>query len=452
MKKIILFSCIIATIVSSCNKDEPELGAPPSLSEANFTYSPSSATDNIINFTASSNGIAIWDFGNGSKAQGKKVAGIFPLKGDYNVTLSLFTQGGNVSQQQTITIADNDFTLLEDSMYFWLTGGIDNVNGKTWVIDSNSLGHFGVTFSATGDFGKKPKDYIANPNDAAGVGMYDDRYIFKLIGFTYEMNTRGEIYVHSDHQALFSNTRGNAPGQHISAKYPSQLNENWNLKFDEGSDSTITFSSGSWLGMYTDVLEYKIISLSENQLRVRYLHRGNPNLAWYLTLIPEGYVPPTGGGGGGSSGSPLPFDFETTDPGFVGFNGSSASIINNPAGFGLNTSAKVLETVHGGNTDSGIAADIDSKLDFSADSLIKFKIFAPTTGTIKVKLESQDNSSLFVERDVNVPVANTWLELSAGFQGEASNTYDKIVLFPGWNTTPPASLRTYYLDDIKQDK
>lgn len=448
MKKTLLICCILGLSVWSCKDDDPELGAAPAPTDANFTFTPSSATDNIINFTATANGIAVWDFGNGSKATGRSVSAVYPLKGDYDVTLSMFTQGGNVSNTQTVSIADNDFTLLEDSMYYWLTGGIDNTNGKTWVIDSNTVGHFGVTFSATSEFGKKPKDYVANPNDAAGVGMYDDRYTFKLIGFTYEMYTKGEIYVHSDHQANFSNTRGNAPGQHISAQYPNQLNENWNLKFDEGSDSTITFSSGSWLGMNTDVLEYQIIALSENQLRVRYLHRGNPNLAWYLTLIPEGYVPPAGGGG--STGTPLPYDFETVNPGFIGFNGSTARIIDNPAGFGLNFSAKVLETIHGGNTDSGITADIDSKLDFSADSLIKFKIFAPVAGTIRVKLESQDNSSIFVERDVNIPVANTWLELTANFSGENNNTYDKIVLFPGWNTTPPTSQRTYYLDDIKQ--
>jgi len=446
MKKISYLVCIIFITVWSCKEDEPELGSAPSISEATFSYTPSIQSNNIINFTANTSGIAIWDFGNGSKAQGKNVSAIYPLKGDYTITLSVFSKGGNVSNKQSINIPNNDFTLLEDSMYYWLTGGINNPDGKTWVIDSNNIGHFGVTFSATSEFGKKPKDYVASPNDAAGVGMYNDRYTFKLAGFAYEMKTRGDIYVHSDHQNTFNSTRANAPGQHFTADYPNQLNENWNLTFEAGSDTTITFSSGSFLGMSTDVLTYQILSLSKNEMNVRYLHKGNPNLAWYLRLIPEGHVP-SSGGGGGSTGASLPFDFESDDPGFIGFDNSTANIINNPAGFGINTSAKVLETVHGDSPTAGIAVDLGDKLDFTTDSLIKFKIFAPNPGTIRVKVESQDNSGVFVETDVNVPVRNVWLELSASFKGASSNTYDKLVLFPGWNVP---SAGTFYLDDIKQ--
>ena len=441
---------VIATVLLSCRPDEPELGDPPSSAEATFTYSPSDETNNIINFRSNaSNGLVFWDFGNGTSARGRNVQGVFPIKGSYEVKSKVFTQGGSVTSTQVVNIIQDDFTLLQDSLLTWLTGGIDSVNGKTWVIDSNSTTHFGVGPNPPSSLGFTPEWYSAAPNEKSGTGLYNDRYRFKLIGFGFDMITQGDIYVHTDHQSNFTGAFQNKGD--YTAPYPNQLGESWQLSFDAGADTTLTFSQGSWIGMNTQVSTYQIVSISENHMFLRQLHDGNDQLSWYHMLIPEGYVPNRGGGSGGTTGFALPFDFETIEPAFAAFGGSTVQVIDNPDARpgSINTSQRVLETVHGNETWAGIEVDLDSKLDFSTDSLLKIKVWAPTAGTMRVKLEDQDDSNIFIEKDIAVPVAFNWIEVSVGFADTSSSKYDKLVLFPGWNV---ANAGTFYLDDIKQDR
>ena len=87
-----------------------------------------------------------------------------------------------------------------------------------------------------------------------------------------------------------------------------------------------------------------------------------------------------------------------------------------------------------------------AEFDFSTNSLISLKIYAPGPGTLRIKLESAANSSIFVEKDVNFTKTNEWEEVSIDFTGE-SGKYDRLVLFPGWSV---ATAGTFYIDDIVQ--
>ena len=75
------------------------------------------------------------------------------------------------------------------------------------------------------------------------------------------------------------------------------------------------------------------------------------------------------------------------------------------------------------------------------------KVYAPATGTMRIKLENRDNSSEFVEKDVDITVANQWVEVSIDFSDAAAGKYNRMAMFPGWDV---ANAGTYYLDDIKQ--
>src|SRR5690348_9014552 len=100
MKKIIysLFWVIALPVVfTACKEDVNELGPVPSVSDVDFTFTPSTENDNILNFTSSSGFLKIWDFGNGKSAQGDNVKGTFPVKGTYTVTLTVYTSGGSAS-------------------------------------------------------------------------------------------------------------------------------------------------------------------------------------------------------------------------------------------------------------------------------------------------------------------------------------------------------------------
>ena len=97
MKKL-LYSTIIACLalagLTSCDpqeSDDHSLGAQPQVSQLAFTATPTSAKPNVIDFanTSSVPGVALWDLGNGSTAEGTTVQGKYPYAGTYTVTMTL---------------------------------------------------------------------------------------------------------------------------------------------------------------------------------------------------------------------------------------------------------------------------------------------------------------------------------------------------------------------------
>jgi hypothetical protein len=141
----------------------------------------------------------------------------------------------------------------------------------------------------------------------------------------------------------------------------------------------------------------------------------------------------------------LPIDFELNPPTFTVFGNSTYSIIANPDATGLNTSATVLETVHGNETWAGLFFDVTNKLDFTTDTLIQIMVWAPATGTMRLKLEDKSNGAVFWEADQAITVASQWTQLTWDLSG-VGTLYDRVVLFPGWGVTSG----TYYVDNIEQ--
>ncbi len=88
--KMLFLGVMAAFAIAGC-EDEPSLGTPPTTADAEFTYAPTAANPNVIEFNAKNkNLIAKWDFGNGTSAEGPTVLGTFPLKGTYQVTAQRF--------------------------------------------------------------------------------------------------------------------------------------------------------------------------------------------------------------------------------------------------------------------------------------------------------------------------------------------------------------------------
>lgn len=446
----ILWGLFIALSLFACREEDPELGNPPSASDAGFSFTESTSTPNILNFkTNNPEVIAKWEFGNGTNAQGISVQGVYPQAGTYTVTLTVFARGGKASSSQEIVIANSDPTLLSNPLYTLLTGGVDSVNGKTWVIDSANAAHFGVGPEPVGAGGLFPEYYAAGPNEKAGAGFYNDRYRFYIDAFKYDMITKGDVYVNSEHTDAFPGAVQSPVGDYIG-QLGNITGVSWSIE-ETPTDTFITVSGGSFIGYYTGVNTYQVVKFTENELFLRQLDTKNPDLAWYIRLIPAGTVRDPGGGGGGGgnpSGVQLPIDFESNAPDFENFGGSTDSIIDNPDKRGINFSDKVLETVHGNESWAGISVDMGSAFNFDTDTTIALKVWAPNFGdSLLVKLEDQANANAFVERKVAIPVAFTWVEVSVSFGSADSDLYDKLVLFPGWNR-PNAG--TYYLDDIVQ--
>ncbi len=438
----IILGAALLVFVSSCKKEEPSLGAPPSAADAAFTFTPSAANANIIEFTASNANIqATWDLGNGQTATGTKATGTYPFAGTYVVKLTVQNSGGSAFSTQDIVIAQDDPSLVSNPLYDLLTGG----STKTWAVDSVSAGHFGVgPVSTHPDFdGYYPKWYAASSTEKTGAGMYDDKYTFTLQSFGFDMVTNGDVYVNTEHAGIapFDDTTGVIVGD-FKCNFPDQLGETWTIT--EGVDTMLSVSGNSMIGYWAGSRDYLVVSIDTNELILGFPDTKNADLFWYVTLVPEGYIsnpPPP------SPKYDLPLDFEVIEPVFSTFGNSTADIVANPDMSGINTSSKVLETIHGNETWSGILVDLNSKLDFSSKTNIKLKVWAPVTGDFRLKLEDQADPNSFVEVDVTVTTVNSWVEITFDMTGTPTS-YDRVVLFPGWGV---ADADTYYIDDILQD-
>lgn len=431
-----------ALAFSACKKDEPTLGQPPTAADAAFTYQPSAANANIIEFKASNASLqASWDFGNGQSATGTNATATYPFAGTYTVKLTVQNSGGTASSTQDITIANDDPSLIANPIYEMLTGG----SSKTWAVDSIVAGHMGVGPSpAHPDFdGYYPKWWAAGSLEKAGAGLYDDRYTFHIQGFGFDMVTNGDVYVNTAHAGIapFNDTTASNKGD-FTANFPDQLGETWTIA--EGADTTITISGDAMIGYWAGTRTYKIVEIDTNKLVIGYQDAANADLFWYITMVPDGFnsnpPPPV-------PNYSLPIDFEVVEPTFTVFGNSTYSIIANPDMSGINTSNKVLETVHGNETWAGLFVNLDSKLDFSTNTNIKIKVWAPATGVFRLKLESQADPNSFVEVDVNITTANAWEEITFDMSGTPTS-FDRLVMFPGWGV---ANAGTFYIDDIIQD-
>ena len=435
---------VMLLVLSSCKKDEPTLGQPPSAADAVFTYEASTSSDNIIVFTASNSSLTHqWELGNGATAEGSVVEGIYPYEGTYTVKLSVFNSGGSNSSTQDIVIAQDDPTLIDNPIYDLLTGGVSGPGYKSWAVDSVVATHFGVGPNPSESAGDYPEWWAAGPLEKTGSGMYNDLYTFHLQNFGFDWITNGDLYVNSMSAGLapFTDTVASNVGD-FTAFYPDQLGESWILT--EGDDTTISLSGDAMIAYWTTQQTYKIVHLEENKLILRQVDGMDPGLAWYVTLVPEGFVsnpPPP------ETMYSLPIDFETEEVAFTTFGNSTYQILANPDQSGINTSTTALETVHGNESWAGLFVNLEEALDFSTQTTIKLKVWAPNTGTFRMKIENQNDPDIFIEVDVEVTQAMAWEELTFDFSG-VTESLDRIVMFPGWDISDAG---TFYIDDIIQN-
>ncbi|HYG21076.1 MAG TPA: PKD domain-containing protein [Ohtaekwangia sp.] len=426
-------------LVHACKDEDPQLGAVPTQADAAFTFTPSAENDNIIDFSSPTGAfLKKWDFGNGTKAEGDNVKGVYPLQGTYEVTLTVFTSGGSISTKQTVEIAETDPTLLDLPVYNMLTGGKDAPEGKKWIVDATTGGHFGVGPAA----GTGPDWYAAAANEKAGAGLYDDEFTFILNGFSFVQTTNGDVFINTQQAANFPGAVANAGDFTAPHTAPDDLS--WTVT-EDGDNQFLTISTGGFIGYYTGVSTYQIMTLEENKLVLKYYDAANADLAWYLRLIPADFTPPPPPP---PAKTTLPVDFEGTKPPFNGFGGTAYDVVDNPDATGINTSAKVAQYIKGldGNW-AGIETALSAKLDFSVNTLIKYKVYSPVAGKALFKLESVDGSATPIEVFADVTQVNEWQELTFDFSGAPSNTFDKIALFLDFDNNNGG---TFYLDDIRQ--
>lgn len=440
MKRIIYsltWMLFIGTLVLGCKEEEIELGASPTPADASFTFTPTTGNANIIDFSSPSSAfMKKWDFGNGETAEGNSVRMAFPFEGNYVVKLTVFTSGGSTTTSQTVNILKTDLSLLKP-VYSLLTGGSDP-GEKTWVIDFERPGHFGVGPSDAAS----PIWYAAAANEKSETGFYDDKFIFRLSGLQFVQQTNGDVYVNGAQQSKFPGAFQNKGD--FTAPFTPPAGLKWSVTENTQGKQFLNIIGNGFIGYYAGTSTYEILEIDENKMFLKHVDAANPALGWFLRLKREGYVeplPPV-------LTTALPQDFEGAAPPFNGFGGSTFAVVNNPSATGINTSAKVGRYVKGTDGSwAGIETTLSGKVDFSTNTQFKYKVYSPVTGKALLKLEVAGNPSSFVEVFANVTKVNQWEELTFSFAGAASNTFDKMAMFLDFDNNAGG---TFYIDDIRQ--
>ncbi len=429
----IIWVLFLGAGILSCKEDIPELGTPPTAEDLAFTVTPSETSANILTFSNTSGAfLKQWEFSNGQRFEGSSVQVTFPFQGTYDVTLRVFTSGGSLETTESFLVPETDLNLLE-SIYTILTGGNEAPEGKRWVVDAGTQGHMGI---GPAD-GNTPAWWAAAPNDKSETGLYDDVYTFQLDGMKFIMETNGDVYVNNAQGPNFPGAYANKGD--LTAPFDGPENLSWSVSKD-GDKQFLTINGAGFIGYYTGVSTYEVLTATEELIHLRYLDAANSANAWYLRLVPEGFV-------SAPTTTTLPIDFEGAVPPFVGFGGSTYEVVDNPAADGVNGSAKVGKYVKGTEGSwAGISTQLSGKLDFSVNTVFKYKVYSPVTGRALFKIEDSADAGKFVEVFADVTQANQWQELTFDFSGTESGVYDKIALFLDFDNNAGG---TFLIDDIR---
>ncbi len=440
--KYLLLGLVFFSI--SCNNDDEEysLGTAPTPADAEFTFSVSAQGPNYISFSNTNPDafLKVWEFGNGTTSKADSPTAYYPFAGEYTVTLTIYTKGGSASSVQMVTVTQTDPEICNVERLKMLTGGCNAANGKTWVIDKDRKGHFGVG-PVTETF---PIWYEAGANEKAGGGMYDDEYTFFLAESKFVQKTNGDIFINTAQAANFPGASPSV-GDFI-APFTASDNINYALSEDADGNLFISFSNGGFIGYYTGVTTFQVISLTNDEMFIKFKDAANGDLAWFHRLIRKGYIPDVVL----PETATLPINFEGDPIPFGGFGGSSFEQIDNPDASGINTSAKVGMTVKGVETWAGISVPLSANIDFSVNNAFKMSVWSPVAGIAKLKFENKDDANVNMEVDVNITKTNQWEELVFDFTGAPSDTYGVMAIFFDFGN--PGNDQVFYFDDVRQSQ
>ncbi len=283
-------------------EDGPEssINLPPDPSMLDFSITPGSDEFHFkVEITSPElTGITVVKFnlGNGSVVNEKSATAYYPLPDEYTITMTVITNGGSSSISKTHTTTETDYSIFTDEKYVFLTGGIENAEGKAWVVDAATQGHFGV-----GPAGGNPLEWwSAAPYTKEGTGAYDDELIFKLDGFQVTYENHGVSYVKGymkDDPALaslYKNPRLNKDDWDVD--YDTPVLGTWNI-LEKSDGFYLQFNSDKRIFPGLDVgatnNEYKIESISENQIVLTCHTSYEDWTRWNYILIPRDYERPS---------------------------------------------------------------------------------------------------------------------------------------------------------------
>jgi hypothetical protein len=454
--KIGILALLSIVTMVACDPQEDNdysLGRLPNASELSFTATPSAANENIIEFKNTSKvaGVATWNLGDGTSIKAESVNNGYPYKGTYTITMTLYTTGGAVSTSSQITIAKDDYSLLNTPNFTALTGGPSKPEGKTWVLDQYVSGHFGI---GPAD-GATPSWWDASPDAKAGSSLYTQEFTFIQSGLKLVWKNNGYIYTNgAGKNALPPSNFVENPGGVGDFDVAYTPANNLTFSLNEAT-MTLKLSDGAFLGHYAGTSEYKIVKLTADELYVRCVSTVEPGNAWYYRFIPiEKRVKPVIP----IKEKPLAEDFEKAVPA-VSFTGETMGLLTsasyaNPAPVPNNTSSKVYLYQKSSDFYSNIYYKVTGyKFDLTNQHKVKLKVFIPSYNNyttdnsvagswivnaklrpqVSVKLQDSSLGGNSWQTQTEIIKENLttdkWVDLEFDFSAVSANkSYDKIVI------------------------
>ena len=165
---------------------------------------------------------------------------------------------------------------------------------KSWRIKSEQQNHFGLGDPGGGPF----QHYGAGPGDKAGVGMYDDRYVFSSDGTIMHItDSTNDDPTNDPSGTVFGRENlinelngpgsGTADGADIT-NYPyDDYTENWSISAPGGVE-TLTLSGIGFIGYYIGGShQYRIFDRSTPNELILASVDGNGEFTWWFIITSE---------------------------------------------------------------------------------------------------------------------------------------------------------------------
>lgn len=289
IKYILGIFLLISFVFTSCEEDDKEFG--DLITPSNITITaqikgktatnPFGDGSGEVTFTAKADNVITYKFihdgadfmaPSGIKKFNFSKTGTFK----YTVTVVAVGTGGTTTSKSIEVEVFAAYNPPADLIAMLHAGGT-----RTWRIKAEAAGHFGVGPADS----NAPIWWAAGPNDKAGKGAYDDRFIFNI----------NNDFTHVTNNTIFGKTgpvaadlggaRGltpNTDGEYENYPYPNYTVK-WSLSAPGGIE-TLTFTGVGFHGFYVGGNHsYKIISRSANEMILRTV--GADGLGWFVIFI-----------------------------------------------------------------------------------------------------------------------------------------------------------------------
>lgn len=293
---------VITLVFTACQDDDASFGeitAPSNIvvtteivgQDADNPYGDGSG---VVNFTATADNALNYKFvytsieknaPNGETQMSFSNLGI----NTYDVVVIAYGTGGTSSSTIVSVEVLATYSPPEDLLETLVGNG-----SKTWRIKSEQPGHFGL--GPVG--GQIPTEwYSAGPGEKAGVGMYDDRYVFNIDGtFTHITNNTNDDPTNDPTGTVFGRDglidqlgtgSGTINGADVENYTYNDYSESWVL-IAPGGQETISLTGLAFIGYYTGGShDYQIFDRSIPNELVLKITDGNNEFDWWFIITSE---------------------------------------------------------------------------------------------------------------------------------------------------------------------